>query len=171
LNLTSFGNAARQVRGRPTALPARRRGSWTVDLRIHRRDPICDDEFPNRTRHEKRFAETIDTIAEIVGDDLPSLRFRATKLFYPLFCAVYHLKYGLPRMQAPRRSPKPADYPRMKDALEQIDTLIGDIESGATQPSDQERKLFEAQKEHWVHASNRITLAQQLCRRLMSAQK
>ena len=130
-----------------------------------------DDEFPNRTRHEKRFAETIDTIAEIVGDDLPSLRFRATKLFYPLFCAVYHLKYGLPRMQAPRRSPKPADYPRMKDALEQIDTLIGDIESGATQPSYQERKLFEAQKEHWVHASNRITLAQQLCRRLMSAQK
>jgi hypothetical protein len=128
-----------------------------------------DDEFPNRGRHEKRFAEVIDTIAGIVGDALPNLRFRSTKLFYPLFCAVYHLKFGLPRLNAPRRSPRLADYPKMNNVLEQVDALIAGIEAGTRQPSDEERRLFDSQDEHWVHASNRTILTQHLCRRFVNA--
>ena len=61
-----------------------------------------DDEFPNRERHEERFRATMDTIGSIVGSRLPMLKFRATRLFYPLFCCVYHMKFTLPKLEAPR---------------------------------------------------------------------
>jgi hypothetical protein len=59
-----------------------------------------DDDFPNGKLHEKRFRETVDAIGGIVGAELPQLKFRGTRLFYPLFCAVFHMKFGLPRLGA-----------------------------------------------------------------------
>src|SRR5438093_6760879 len=72
-----------------------------------------DDEFPNRRVHEKRFRATMDVIGGIVEQDLPELEFRATRLFYPLFCAVFHLTFGLPRLNAPRASLKVTEYPKL----------------------------------------------------------
>jgi len=37
-----------------------------------------DNDLPGRHQYEKRFRDTIDTIAGICGDDLPGLEFRAT---------------------------------------------------------------------------------------------
>lgn len=128
-----------------------------------------DDKFPNRERHEKRFVEVIDAIGAIGGTDLASLRFRATKLLYPLFCAVYHMKYGLPRLQAPRRTLKPAVYPKLKSVLEELDELIEEIKDGTTQPTDQQRKFYDAQDVHWVHVSNRMVLTQYICRQFVAA--
>jgi len=128
-----------------------------------------DDKFPNRERLEKRFVEVIDAIGAIGGTELASLRFRATKLLYPLFCAVYHMKYGLPRLQAPRRALKPSDYPKLKSVLEELDELIEEIKDGTRQPTDQQRKFYDAQDVHWVHGSNRMVLTQYICRQFIAA--
>jgi uncharacterized protein DUF262 len=128
-----------------------------------------DDKFPNRERHEKRFVEVIDAIGAIGGDELAHLRFRATKLLYPLFCAVYHMKYGMPRVQAPRKVLKAAHYPKLKAVLEEVDDLLEGIKEGTTKPTDEQRRFYDAQDVHWVHASNRMILTQYICRQFCAA--
>lgn len=127
-----------------------------------------DDKFPNRERHEKRFVEVIDAIGAIGERDLVSLRFRAPKLLYPLFCAVYHMKYGLPKLQAPRRALGTASYPRLRSVLEEMDEQIEAAEGGVALSADQ-RRFYDAQDVHWVHASNRIFLTQYICRQFIAA--
>lgn len=123
-----------------------------------------DETFPNRVRHERRFAEVMDMIGRITGDHLPELRFRATRLFYPLFCAIYHLKFGLPKLQAPRRTTPQSSYPKLLSVLEAIDGQLDGIEDGTLQPTDEQRRFYDAQRVHSVHALNRTQLTQYLCR-------
>ena len=128
-----------------------------------------DERFPNRDRHEKRFVEVVDAVGAIGGSELVNLRFRATKLLYPLFCGVYHMKYGLPKLQAPRRPLKTADFPKLKTVLEELDDLIDEVNEATTKPTDEQRKFYDAQAAHWVHASNRTFLTQYICRRFVAA--
>lgn len=135
-----------------------------------------DDKFPNRRLYEKRFRETMDTIGGIVSDNLPTLRFRATRLFYPLFCAVYHMKFDLPRLNAPRSSIKAGDYPKFKMVLERIDDLIARIEIAEATNEDldlaaEDRRFYNAYDEHWVHADKRTILTQYLCRQFAKVLK
>lgn len=133
-----------------------------------------DDEFPNRKRHERRFRETMDAIGEIFGEELPQLEFRATRLFYPLFCAVYHMKFGLPKLTVTRSPFKIADYPKVKMALEGVDELVGKIKAAEDDNeeialSSEERKFYDAYSEHWVHADKRKTLTEYICKQLVKA--
>jgi hypothetical protein len=128
-----------------------------------------DDKFPNRERHERRFVEVIDAIGAIGGTDLSTLRFRATKLLYPLFCALYHMKWGLPRVQAPRKAIKLSHYPKLKTVIEELDDLIDAVGDGTAQPTAEQRKFYDAQDVHWVHASNRTVLTQYICRQFAAA--
>ena len=130
-----------------------------------------DDKFPNRLRNEKRFIEIIDMIAGIAGDDLATSKFRGVRLLYPLFCALYHLKFGLPRMTMGRRVPRLREYPKLKNVLEIVDAAIDDIDEGEAPSNDDDRKLYDAQNEHSVHAANRVILTQQLCKRFLHAMK
>lgn len=128
-----------------------------------------DEKFPNRARHETRFVEVIDAVGSIGGPELASLRFRAPKLLFPLFCAVYHLKFGMPRIQAQRRALKPTDYPKLRAVLEELDDLIEGIDDGTAQPTQEQRRFYDAQDAHWVHQTNRVTLTQYLCRQFIAA--
>lgn len=135
-----------------------------------------DDEFPDRKLQTKRFRETIDIIGAIVGPDLLNLKFRATRLLYPLFCAVFHSKYGLPRLGVNRPSFKTSDYPKIKVALEGIDELIDRIETAEDEHenialSAAELKFYDAYTEHWVHADKRTTLTQYICSQFVKALK
>lgn len=128
-----------------------------------------DDEFPNRKTHERRFRETIDIIGGILGDDLRQLEFRSSRLFYPLFCAVYHFKFGMPKIGTPRHSFKATDYPKLKMALERIDDLIERNKAALENNEEvkltaEERRFYDAYSEHWVHADKRTTLTQYICK-------
>jgi len=133
-----------------------------------------DDNFPNRRRHEKRFRETMDVIGGIVGDDLPQLKFRATRLLYPLFSAVFHLKFGLPRLRAARSSFTATDYPKLKMVLERVGELIDRIETAKKRNetitvSPEDRRFYDAYSEHWVHADERTILTEYICKQLIKA--
>jgi uncharacterized protein DUF262 len=128
-----------------------------------------DDKFAGRKVLTKKILETMDTLAEMTEPDLPNLKFRATRLFYPLFCALFHFKFGLPKLQAPRVAIKPGQYPKIKVVLEEIDELIERIEEAnkVHQPIDlstEDRKFFDAYSEHWVHEDKRTVMTQYLCR-------
>lgn len=55
-----------------------------------------DDDFPNRSKLERRFRSTIDVISEVLGDTLTSSEFRRSPLFYTLWCVAHHRLFGLP---------------------------------------------------------------------------
>ena len=88
-----------------------------------------DDEYSARVTNEKRFRDNIDTIGNILGDEIAKLRFKSARLFYPLFCSIHHLKFGLPKLDAPRTKIKVADYPKLKNVLENADDLIDRVEA------------------------------------------
>jgi hypothetical protein len=133
-----------------------------------------DDAFPSRATHEKRFRETMDTIKAIFGSDLEASAFRPVRLFYPLFCAIYHFKFGLPKLRTHRSSFKVADHPKMKTALEYVDGLLEQIEDNNNTPSGlslvaDDKVFYSAYRVHWVHADNRITLTDYICKKLSKA--
>ena len=133
-----------------------------------------DDEFPLRATAEKRFREIIDLIGRILGTKLPELRLRATRLFYPMFCAFYHLKFGLPKFTTPKESLKAGDYPKLMIALEKVDSLIERVETAeekheAVDLSTEELRFYDAYSEHWVHVDKRTILTAYICKLLVSA--
>jgi len=133
-----------------------------------------DDEFPTRKLHEKRFRETIDSIGAIFGDGLADSEFSAIRLFYPLFCAIFHLKYGLPKLKTPRKPFKASDHAKMSVALEGIDELIGRVKEAEDDHEDiklsaDDKKFYNAFDEHWVHADKRVVLTDYICRKLTKA--
>jgi hypothetical protein len=133
-----------------------------------------DDAFPDRKTHEKRFRETVDIIGGISGGDLSRLKFRATRLFYPLFCAVFHSKFGLPRLGVTRASFRGTDYPKLKMSLEGINELIDRIETAkkANETLDlsaEERKFYDAYTVHWVHADKRTVLTEFISKQMVKA--
>jgi len=98
------------------------------------------------------------------------------RLLYPLFCAIYHFKYGLPKIDLARKSIKSADYPKVRIALEKIDVLIATIKAAAkdhveADVSADERKMYAAFDEHWVHAEERTTLTEYICKQISKALK
>ena len=133
-----------------------------------------DDEFPRRELHERRFRETIDIIGAILGQDL--LAFRAVRLFYPLFCAVHHMKFGVPNLGAKRASFKASDYPKLKMALEKVNVLIEETKRAGEEHEDanltvEERKFYDAYTEHTVHAAQRTVATEYICKQLVRALK
>jgi uncharacterized protein with ParB-like and HNH nuclease domain len=135
-----------------------------------------DNKFSKRKVLERRFRETMDTIGGIVGADLPRMKFRATRLFYPLFCAIYHIKFGLRRIHATRFAFRASDYPKLKTGLEEVDNLIKRIKAAEDAHQDldlsiEERKFYNAYKEHWVHVEERTILTQYICKQLRRAMR
>lgn len=133
-----------------------------------------DDDFPDRKIHEKRFRETIDVIGGILGSDLPQMKFRATRLLYPLFCAVFHMKFGLPKLGGTRTSLKVSDYPKFKIALERVSELVERIEAAKKTNEEitlsaDDRRFYDAYSEHWVHAEERTILAQYISKQFARA--
>ena len=58
---------------------------------------------------------------------------------------------------------------KLKTVLEELDDLIDEVNEATTKPTDEQRKFYDAQAAHWVHASNRTFLTQYICRRFVAA--
>jgi hypothetical protein len=116
----------------------------------------------------------MDIIKGIFGTDLAQSEFRAIRLCYPLFCAIHHFKFGLPKLKSDRTSFRTADYPKMKTALEYVDDLLERVEESRKKPatlnlSADDRKFYDAYSVHWVHADKRTIVTGYICRKLGKA--
>ncbi len=121
---------------------------------------VLDDTFPQRPTYEKRFRETMDHIGGIMGEHLPKSHYKSIRLLFPLFCAIYHMEYGLPELTFMRASIKTSSYPRLLPPLLQINEIFLKVkEEGETNDlaylTVEQRKVYRAYKEYWVRAANR----------------
>ncbi len=135
-----------------------------------------DDSFPGRRTYEQRFRQTIDTIGGIGGSDLPDSAFRSSRMFYALFCAVYHENYGLPRISLKRTRLRTTDFSKLKVALDGIDDLIERFKEATDNNqelvgSSDELRFYDAYTEHWVHADKRKIRTEYICREFAKALK
>lgn len=121
-----------------------------------------DETFPRRTSIEERFRDVIDCIGSVMGNGLATSYLSSTRLFYPFFCAIYHMQFGLNGFDHPREKIKTRDYPKILAALAVVDDIIVRQKSEDTRLTNplnaEELTFFKAYSEHWVHADERKTL-------------
>lgn len=81
-----------------------------------------DDSFPEKARVEKEFKAVIDATTRCLGDALRDSIFAKRVLFHSLFCAFYHVMYGIPDTpELPHggiaKNIAAADVPKVREAL------------------------------------------------------
>jgi hypothetical protein len=86
-----------------------------------------DDVFDLRGEVLKKFKSTMDTIGQIYYDSFKNSNFKSIPLFYTLFCVIYDFLFGLPGSNNERRI-SPSDYPKIKNILQDLDSLLGEEE-------------------------------------------
>lgn len=73
---------------------------------------------------ETRFSETIEAINGIFGSELAISELRRIHLFYTLFTAVYHIKFGIPDVDKPTVGIAEIDYPKVFARLDKINSIM-----------------------------------------------
>jgi Protein of unknown function DUF262 len=85
-----------------------------------------DETFTDQRQVETRFRSVIDDIVESLDGGLPESEFRRPPLFYALFAAVYHVRFGVPGLTPavrPRRL-KASDRKSLRSATSKLSDMI-----------------------------------------------
>lgn len=102
-----------------------------------------EDSYPECDRDERRFKDTLTTIAEsFTNGDLASTDFKRAPLFYTLYCVVYHRTFGLPGIQ--RSSPKKKLTSDDRDSLREAVIHLSDVLAEAHEPEGEVPKKYTA---------------------------
>ncbi len=85
-----------------------------------------DEQYPLRQRAEKNFRTTIDVISEAMDDGLGDTEFRRSPLFYSLYGAVYHRRFGIPesRLSTPKRAISEPERRSLRDAVQELSEAV-----------------------------------------------
>lgn len=100
-----------------------------------------DEEFPQASDVQKKFRGTIDLISDLVPSDiLRDSAFRRVPLFYSLFGAVHHARYGT-SMKLPSygRSLKKEERESMRAAILRLSAVVEAARAGEEVPSKYQR--------------------------------
>lgn len=78
-----------------------------------------DSDFPQRDTIEKRFRATLDSITETFDSSLAKTSFRRSPLFYSLYGAVYHRRFGVPgiKLATPKKALSESDRKGLRNAV------------------------------------------------------
>jgi hypothetical protein len=84
-----------------------------------------DEEFPQRRETINRFRATLESITEAL-DSVADTEFRRRPLFYSLFGAVYHRRFGVPGMTlaTPKNSLRAADNKRLRATIAELSGIL-----------------------------------------------
>ena len=81
---------------------------------------------------ERRFVETINIIGMIYPEGLSNSESRRNHLFYTLFTMVYHCRFGLAGLDAPRPPlMTAAEIERARNALDRVGEIYATPDTGA----------------------------------------
>lgn len=114
---------------------------------------LYDETFNNRSEIRDRFEETMDYIASLYDGNFSETSYSSSPLFYSLFTAIYHLNYGVKDVAFPRRPLTSMDYPRVRAALDEVESILhqaGDL-------SSEEQKFIISCKKSTGHKINKTT--------------
>lgn len=110
-----------------------------------------EDQFARRGVLEKRFRETVDVIGAIMDGTLLQSRLSEPRLLYSLFCAVYHMRFGLRDLDSARVPFKPSDYAALRVALAKVDNIFSKFE----EESQRQGRLLEGEPKEDVYPETR----------------
>ncbi|WP_074956155.1 DUF262 domain-containing protein [Myxococcus fulvus] len=86
---------------------------------------LYEKNYPyNIETPSKEFDAVIKIISGVFPDTLKTSELRRIHLFYSLFTAVYHMNYGIPGCSFPRKTITPANYAKVRGALDSIDSIF-----------------------------------------------
>jgi Protein of unknown function DUF262 len=71
-----------------------------------------------------RFTKTIGDIERALGESLRTSEFRRVPLFYSLFTALFHLRWGLPGIERPTFGQEEWNYSRLQAALGSVEQVL-----------------------------------------------
>jgi len=119
----------------------------------HRRNKIDDlyeskdDSFSEKAKVTIEFKAVIDAITNCLGDSLKNTIFSRRVLFHSLFCAFYHVMYGIPKTPelgtgGRHRQISSPELLRVKDALH----ALGKKYKGASPSSEMDKFISASQK-------------------------
>src|SRR5438034_6387538 len=96
-----------------------------------------DAVFEGREQVVARFRSTLDTIQEALGDDLRASEFHRPPLFYTLFGAIYHRRYGLPKQTAhtPKKPLLDSETVALAEAVDKLSDVLSKAREEETFPS------------------------------------
>lgn len=114
---------------------------------------------------ENKFDEIMNIISEIFSDSLVNSEFRRLSLFYSLFTAIYHFKFGMVNFGAPRKEINKQDYPRIKSELENIESLF--LIEDKEQLTSESNKFVEDSRRATTDASARERRAKYIIKQLI----
>lgn len=85
-----------------------------------------DETFAKRTEAASRFRSIIDEVNVVLGDSLRDTAFRRVPLFYSLYGALYHDRWGLPSVNVASRKRRlnSADVESFRQALLKLSNLV-----------------------------------------------
>ncbi len=84
-----------------------------------------DDNFPEREVIEREFKSTMDFIGDLFEGTLKETNYSRVPVFFGLFVALYHMNFGVEGLTSSRMPILPADYPKVRSALSNIDEILG----------------------------------------------
>jgi hypothetical protein len=87
-----------------------------------------EDAFPDREAKEDSFRITMDMIGGIIADTSPSSKLRESRFIYALFCAIYHMNYGLPKLEVQRVTVTHKDFAKIRVALGEIEEIFEKVQ-------------------------------------------
>lgn len=117
-----------------------------------------DDELPGRSALENKFRSTIDTIGMLFPDGLADHEFCRPVLFYSLFCAVAHMQFGLPKLNARRARISQPKAARVMNQLTEVDQIWN-----TDGRNEHEKAFLNAAKRATTHQPERELRAKFLC--------
>jgi len=85
-----------------------------------------DETFPGRDRIASRFRSVIDDITESLGDELRTTEFRRNPLFYSLFAAVAHHRFGISgtKLATPKSRLAAKERRRLRDTANNLSDVL-----------------------------------------------
>lgn len=96
-----------------------------------------EEEYRSRSQIERRFREVIDEINEVFDEGIASTEFSRAPLFYSLFCAVAHRRFGLPNsaLATPKKTLNAAEREGLADAVQRLSDTIEKAREGDAIPN------------------------------------
>lgn len=106
---------------------------------------------------ESRFKKIVEDIVNIFEASLRTSEFRRVPLFYSLFTALYHLRYGLPSLDQPIIGDTVWNYSRIGSALESVEEVV--LTEDKRSLSQEQAKFLESTRLATTDAAVRIRRA------------
>lgn len=101
-----------------------------------------DAKFPSQARIGDQFRRVLDTVSETLGDNLGESEFRRPPLFYSLYAAVFHIKFGVPNLEVKRPSDRKlggTSRKALRSAITRLSDIIGLAKAEEEVPRKYER--------------------------------